>query len=768
VSEWLDAYRRLAAGVSTAEAIPEGVTVADSPRHSGGGTEKGQDSCASQPLGLSTPPLTVRVTLRGDDGLSRSVNAAVDIPGALKPAELLGEAICRPGLSRTVSDCQRGAGRASAVIDFETRHIGGVDLRKVGAWRYAADPATEVVTLTFQVGDQYELWTPATGRCDRLASLAADPDLQFISHASFEQAVWQHIMVERYGFPALPPARWHDTQASCAYHALPLKLGEALQAIGAPVAKDTAGQKLTVGLSRPNKKTGDYPELTPEIVARVAEYNHVDVEGTVVLRRALGPLPKRERQVWLLDQAINRRGVGIDLDLVRGAKAVNDTVMASLVGECQQITDGLKPSQVDKVKDWLAMRGVSLKKLDGAAVKSALKKDLPAAARRVLEIRAITSSSSLKKYDAMSACAGADNRARGMFQYHGAHTGRWAGRLFQPQNLPKPRIEIADPEAVVAAIKTGSIDAVRPWGDPIDVLVSSLRYALVAQNGLFGAGDFASIEARIVLALAGQDDKVELLANGSDVYRDVAADIYGLNKQEFLAIKKDELSVEQQAQRQTGKNAVLGCGYGLGVDEFGRRFCQHLPPKGRAALADKVIKTYRQIWAPHVPRLWRDLERAAIKAVAEPGKPVMAECKIWYCLEKKGSVPFLRCQLPNGKKLHYPYAGLQMVEKWGKQVPTLFYRTVKGKKFAEIDTWGGTLTENVVSALARELLVAAMHRFEERGFPVVMHCHDEIVVEHPDITKALVEEIMSERPAWAEELNLPVAVEAWVGPRYRK
>jgi DNA polymerase len=413
--------------------------------------------------------------------------------------------------------------------DFETRNTGGCKLPPAGAWRYAADPATEIITLSYRVGDgEHRLWTPELGRCDRLAALVADPDLRFVCHSAFEQAIWHHVMVERFGFAPVPIARWHDTQAACAYHALPLKLGQALTVINSPVVKDEEGRRLTLSLARSNRRTGEYPTITPETRERVATYNRIDGDGAMALDKALGPLPKRERRVWELDQAINRRGIAIDLDYVRAAKGISDRLMAGLSEQFRALTGGLNPTQVQATLRWLAKRGLILKSLDGDTITETLKSDdLPPDLLRVLKIRATVAASSLKKLDSMLECVGADGRVRGSLQYHGAMTGRWAGRLLQPQNLPRPTVKIDDPEALVAAVKTGDVNSLRLWGDdPIEVLVSGLRHAIIARDGsVLGSGDFATIEARIVLAIAGQDDKVALLASGADVYRDMAAEI---------------------------------------------------------------------------------------------------------------------------------------------------------------------------------------------------------------------------------------------------
>src|SRR5262249_19859836 len=192
-------------------------------------------------------------------------------------------------------------------------------------------PETAVLTLSYKPeGCGLQLWTPEMGRCDPLASLAADPGTVFICFAGFELAVWQKIMVERFDFAPIPIARWIDAQAECSYFALPRSLKKVLRVIGAPIVKDEAGARLVRRLSKRDRKTGEYPEVTTEILDRVAAYNKIDVEGLIAVHAALWKLPQQERKIWELDQAINRRGLGIDVELVRAAKQISETSMTFL------------------------------------------------------------------------------------------------------------------------------------------------------------------------------------------------------------------------------------------------------------------------------------------------------------------------------------------------------------------------------------------------------------------------------------------------------
>jgi DNA polymerase bacteriophage-type len=652
--------------------------------------------------------------------------------------------------------------------DFETRNVGGRDLTKAGAWRYAVDPATEILCFGYRVDGVDNSWSPTSPSRNPLERLAANPDMTFVSFGGFEPVIWSKIMVERHGFPPIPIGRWLDLRATCASFALPRALDKALAAMGLPVEKDKEGQRLVRSLSRPNRKTGAYPELTPAIDERVAAYNRIDILALESMRmQGLGRLDAAEQAVWLLDQTINARGIAIDVAFVEAAKGIADQVMDEAIDEFAFLTGGLLPAQVGKIRDWLRDQHCALPDLESETIEEALEAGgLPDDVRRVLEIRQITAAVSLKKLNAMLAVVDADGRARGLLQYHGATTGRWSGQLIQPQNLPRPTFEAeVNPEELAAAVRSGDPERLRPWGKPVNVLVSSLRCALTAADGaMFGAGDFSMIEACVLLALAGQKDKCKLIAEGVDIYRDMAASIYGFDRVAFMGVPEEDLSPEQSEQRRIGKNGVLSSGYGIGAEGFYRRFCRHV--EDGKTLATKIIGVYRNQWAPAVPKLWRDLERAARQAMLRPNATVTARCGVTYRLTTQAGLPCLVCTLLNGKQLHYANARLDGEDKFGR--PRWKYNAYKQGQWSEYEPWGGQLTENVVSALARELLVDRMFALEAAGYPIVFTVHDEIVVERAGVAKEDIERIMSGRPAWAVELGVPVRVKAWVGRRYLK
>ena len=249
--------------------------------------------------------------------------------------------------------------------DFETRNVGGCDLTKVGVWRYATDSATEILCFGYRVGGVNHSWAPTSHSRDPLKDLAANPDVEFVCFGGFEQVVWQKIMVDRHGFPPISTQRWVDLRATASSFALPRSLDKALAALRLPFEKDKAGQRLVRSLSRLDRKTGAYPELTPAIVERVAEYNRVDIVALQAMRgQGLGRLSADEQAVWELDQRINARGIAIDVGFVEAAKSIADQVMGEAIAEFARLTDGLSPYQVQKTRDWLKAREWTLPNLD--------------------------------------------------------------------------------------------------------------------------------------------------------------------------------------------------------------------------------------------------------------------------------------------------------------------------------------------------------------------------------------------------------------------
>jgi len=680
------------------------------------------------------------------------------------------------------------------VLDFETASF--VDLTESGAARYSEDASTEILCLNFQVnrtGPIYS-WRPTYQDEDYretvahriLADLVVDPDVIFIAHsAGFEKAIWRNIMVPVYGFAPIPGRRWHDTMAVAAMKAMPLDLDLLSRVLGLDVTKDMEGSSFTKKLSRPNRR-GELDRSKPSL-ERVYDYCSVDIRSQTAVHARLGWLPPMERDIWLLDQRINERGVRLDLGYIRAAKSVVDRASEPLGHEFHRITGIPKFTQVQKLREWCAAEGVIVPDLQKETLARILNVDidgdleddddpfsyrptLPDHVRRALYIRQLVGSASIKKLDRMQSCVSLDGRARGLLQYHGAGPGRWTGRLLQPQNFPRGTLKVdgeaPDPELLVNAIMTGDPDVVEMlFGPPVEAVVSGLRHTIVADQGrVLLSGDYAGIQARVVLALAGQWDKLGLMAAGADVYIDMACEIFKMER----PVGKEAISRwkhEHMRERQSGKNSVLGLGFQMGWWKFQLKYAQ----AEAEAFCRRVVETYRKEWAPEVPKLWAALERAAVETVWT-GRPHEA-----YGLEYRLEDGWLTATTPSGSKIwYYNPKPTRKAMPWStEEEPDIraawTYQVKKQGRWITVDAYGGLLTENYVMRIETDIMAEAMFRLEREGMPLVLTVHDEALTE-PLIARAdeaMMKQVMADSRL-ARQLKIPLQIDTWAGDRYKK
>lgn len=693
------------------------------------------------------------------------------------------------------------------VIDFET--ASACDLKKCGAWVYSEHPSTEIICLSciFSEGEPVTYSGDELSWCqngyDPLTTVVNDPEVIFIAHnVAFEKSIWRNIMVPMFGWPDIPDERWLDTLASCAMKGLPLKLEKAAAVLRLPVQKDTEGTKATLALSRTNKQ--GYYDRSEEKLKRVRDYCAQDVRTELELYRRVRGLGPSERKVWLLDQTINQRGVRLDMDFVRAAQQICDDAAKPLRKEFEELTGGLRPTQDDKFKAWLVANGCpfpvgedgepvinlqketvnkllgerdededdSLADLDESGDEANSQFEMSYSCLRSLRIRKVLGSRSISKLRSMQSCVGGDGRARWLLQYHGAGPGRWAGRLLQPQNFPRPTLKQQvgwnddgtekfaghDPDGLVAAILSGDSEWVRSlYGEPIEAIANSLRHALIPADGnLFEVGDFAQIEARIVLVLAGQHDKTAIMAAGQSPYIPMAESIFKRPVDKYVDIKEYTI----------GKAIFLGAGFGMGHRKFRSRYC----PNESLEFAQSAINVYRKEECPMVPKLWYALEEAATKCVWD--RTVESAFGIEYALEDG----WLTCRLPSGRKLWYfDPRPVRKAMPWStEEKPDIragfTYGAQKTGQWKRISAYGGLLTENVVQATARDLLVHGLFNAEAEGHSVVLTVHDEMICEVPEwmADAKAIEQFLVDIPQWAKDIRVPVGAETWVGARYRK
>ena len=632
-------------------------------------------------------------------------------------------------------------------IDFET--YSECDIKTAGGYNYAAHPSTEVICMAWAIDyEEPQLWTPDQPFPKRLAhALMWENAEVWAWNAAFERAVWHHKILWKHDI-GVADHRWNDTAALAATLALPRALGKCAEVLELSDQKDTRGRFLIQRLCKPyrgERRTDQH--LLDELYA----YCKQDVVTERAIKNYIlkyKPMGEHERAVWLLDQEINWRGVGIDVPNVENALDLIIATAERLNASVVDLTDGALSGVGSRaqVMSWCRDQGYRLGGYDKNAILTALADPaLPANVRDVLKVRQTLGKASTSKYLAMQNLAGADHRARGVFSYHGAQTGRWAGRGFQPQNLPRPAFKDADTCVQLFDQRDPELLEML-YGDPMVALSSTLRSMIVpAQGKRLLVVDFNAIEARVLAWLAGEQAPLDVFASGQCIYCHAATSIYGRT-----------ITKADQAERQIGKVAVLALGYQGGVGAF-----QTMAAAYRVEIEDELADDIKVKWRKankNIVRFWYALEEAANNAVKHRGHAFDAGPITFKC-----HGDFLFAKLPSGRRLAYyqPRLGNNGLEFWGTD-------SRLGGRWAKLDTYGGKLAENITQAVARDLLADAMLRVEAAGYPVVMHVHDEIVSEVPKDFGSLAEfeELICQMPDWAA--GLPMAVEGFECERYRK
>lgn len=674
-------------------------------------------------------------------------------------------------------------------IDFETRSA--ADLRHSGVHIYAQHPTTKILTVAWKLdGEAVRSAVVLDTFPSDLIHLAAQQDTVFQAfNAQFERIIWNTVAT-RLGAPPLPISRWRCTMALAAYRGLPRDLASLCAVLHTRARKLASGEKLIKLLCVPQKKervrviSEEFAEelgadraikLSPivdqgfifvdpsPLLPALLRYNEHDVATEAEIAELLdNELPQQEQRIWEMDQAINDRGVPIDTDYLDAALTTDALCRQRSRDRLAELTALDNALSRGQFIAWLKERGIEPESLRRADVEAMLEDDgLPADVREALEERLTASSTSRRKYTAMAWCVGSDGRARGLFNYHGALTGRWTSSRVQLQNLPRQELDL-DPEVLAALIRTRDPEWIElETGHTAEaVLRDGIRGMICAKPGhVLVACDFSSIEARVLAWLAGEEWKLDLFRQGADVYIAAAERIFPERKGQI---------VKGSPERQKGKIAELALGYQGWVGAYQAMAGRNAPPVEEI---EAICRAWRDVHQRTV-MLWRGLERAALAATAEPGK-VYSYGRIAYrVVYDSNREPWLVCRLPNGKRLFYYRIHIRRTAKG----PVLsYYGTFpKGKTgyvgLGWTDLYGGLLTENVVQATSREILAEAMLDATAEGYDIVMHVHDEIVAEVPEESPLAdadrLASIMTRPKAW--RAGLPIGAEGWVGARYRK
>lgn len=643
-------------------------------------------------------------------------------------------------------------------IDIET--YSSYDLKTCGVYRYVEAPDFTILLFAYCVdGGEVRCVDMAQGEQLPAEILDALRDPAVVKTAF--NATFERVCISRYyGWPLMDPAQWRCTMVAAARMGLPLSLEQCGEALNIERGKMAEGAALIRFFSKPNTKGHRrLPSAAPERWELFKQYNirDVEVEQAVLSKvRRLAPAAFDDR-LYVVDQLINDRGVLLDQELAANAMRYDDDYKAALNEEAKQITGCDNPNSPAQLKDYLRKRaGITATTLNKSSLDELERLcAYNPAALRVLAIRREMGKTSNKKYAAMLNCVCSDGRVRGLLQFCGAaRTGRWAGRLVQIQNLPQNHLP--DIDRARELVKAGDIDDfMLNYSSPTQVLSELIRTAFIASPGrVLHVCDFSAIEARVIAWLAGEQWVLDVFRGGGDIYCATAGQMFNCE------VAKHGPNAEL---RQKGKIAVLALGYGGGVSAL------EAMGGSRMGLSQDEMRDIMRRWRqanPNIVGLWTAIESAAIRAI-KTGQAVTIRRGIivdyrWGCL---------LITLPSGRTLCYPRArvGVEVGDGWRGDHDSIEYEGTNQltRKWEVVRTYGGKLTENVVQAIARDILGEVLLRAHDTGLDVVFHVHDEIVVDAAEgQTLADVEQIFSTPIAWCKDLPLKGA--GYTTPYYLK
>jgi DNA polymerase len=633
-----------------------------------------------------------------------------------------------------------------------------------GHYRYAEE--AEVMLIAWALDDGPVSVHDATTGGEPSAALDAalrDPSVELVAHnAAFDRTLMQRT---RWADAIRDPARWHCTMAQALSHGLPGALGDLCDILGVPAdkAKDRAGHALVMLFCKPRPEGSAILRATrrthPTEWARFLEYAALDVEAMRAVHRRLPSwnYPGREHALWCVDQRINDRGVAIDTEFATAAVATVQRAGKRLAARTVQITEGdvQAATQRDALLTHILLQwGVELPDLQAATLERRIGDEaLPEEVRELLRIRLQASTTSTSKYRALLDAVSTDGRLRGTLQFCGAsRTGRWAGRKFQPQNLPRiPKHLKNEVEPGIAAIRAGAADLV--CENVMELASACVRGSIIAPAGRkLVVADLANIEGRMLAWLAGEAWKVKAFADGEDLYVLGYARSFGVARE---AVDTD--TAAGGTMRLIGKVQELALGYQGAVGAFGsmaRLYGVELPE----ARILEIVRAWRQANAAIV-ETWYALEDAARRAIRQPGARV--ECGR-LVLRRDGN--WLRVRLPSGRCLCY---AAPRVEDDGSITHMGVHHYTR--KWQRLQTYGGKLVENVTQAAARDVLAHNLPAIEAAGYAVCLTVHDEVITEAPDDARwsaAHLADLLATAPPWAQ--GLPLAAEGFEAYRYRK
>ncbi len=642
------------------------------------------------------------------------------------------------------------------VLEMDIESFSDVDLIKCGVYAYADSPAFEILLFAYSFdGGETQIIDLAQG--EKLPAEVEEAIFDVSVTKTAYNANFERTCLSKYFGRYIPPESWHCSAVQAAMLALPRSLEDVGRVLGLDEQKMKEGKELIRYFCVPCKptkanggRTRNLPCHAPEKWELFKTYCKRDVDVEKSIRRKLHnfPIPESEMELYRLDQRINDRGVLVDMKLVRNAVSCERLHKEVVTKRAYELTGLENPNSVAQLKGWLGDMGMEAESLSRKAVAEMIA-ETDGEVEELLRLRLMLAKTSVKKYEAIERSACSDGRVHGMLMFYGANrSGRWSGKNVQLHNLPKNYLP--DLELARDLVKQGRFEDIELLYDSTpNVLSELIRTAFIPKQGCrFVVADFSAIEARVLAWLSGEQWRLDVFTSHGKIYEASASSMFHVPMEEIT---------KGSTLRQKGKLAELGLGFGgaagalisMGALDMGLTE-EELPP---------LVAAWRKA-NPHITQFWWDVDAAAVKAVTEKQKTKVGR----IIFEYKSGILFIT--LPSGRKLSYVKPRMA-VNRFGRD--GLTYEGIsENKKWSRIETYGPKLVENIVQGTARDLLAEAMLRVEKKGYPIVMHCHDEIIAEVPEGTGSVDEmcEIMAVQPKWAE--GLPLRADGYSCSFYQK
>lgn len=637
-------------------------------------------------------------------------------------------------------------------IDFET--ASDVDLLTAGAFRYAEDPSTHPLILAWGHRGIEEI--PAVDlsvepskflpKLQPLFELIAEHKPIVCAH----NRTFERVIIDK-ACPWWPewakPKQWSCTAARARLLALPGGLDAVTTVLGLAQKKDARGKFLIDTFCKKNRVS---PRDAPRLFREFIEYCRQDVRAEMGLDAVLPEMSFVEAQAFELDYIINDRGMPVDVELVEKARAFISKHSAMLTLRGIELS-GYRPTQRAKMLDWLEENNVNLPNLQADTVEKAAKiRGLRPEIKDFLESRIELSRAGTKKLNTIAAMTSPDGRLRGAYLFSAATTRRWSSGGAQLHNLQKPE-EGLKVNAVLNLIEADmSMQLPSLFKRPLSAIAQSIRGFFASERGLL-VGDYSSVEPRRLAAAAGEQWMIDAFIRGEDLYKIMAAKIFNKRVEEIL---------KESMERFLGKQTVLGCGYGMGPPRFVGS-CAQWGVSVPLSLAEQAVNGYREK-ASMIRKFWKGVEQAAIAAVRDGGIFKFRDYT-FEMVELRNGFPLLRIKTPRGA-IYYPEPFLEQDEWYGALKDRLCYKTSKGAgSWFETDTYGGSITENLIQADCRDVLRDGLIAANDQGFYVCGHVHDEGIAEGdeadlPEFLAALQ----------SPDVGFPLKAEGYYARRYKK